>query len=291
MSYYRILGFEKEPFSTSPDPEFLYLSQGHQATMTNVLIELRLRRGLSVVLGDIGTGKTTLSRKLIQALRERGDFIVHYVLDPCFDSEYEFLYSLVRNFGISLDSYSGAPGTPGRASVLDLKEAVEKFLYEKTVIGNKTVVLIVDEAQKLNETSMEMLRVILNYETNDTKLLQLVLFGQLELHSKITKIPNFMDRISFKYTLNPLSLSETREMIQFRIKQANYCSNARLFQDDAIEMIHKISQGYPRKITMLCHRALKQLVMKRKWAVDEEVVGEIVSEDMRAGWLNQTTHH
>jgi len=291
MSYYRILGFEKEPFSTSPDPEFLYLAQGHQATMTNVLIELRLRRGLSVVLGDVGTGKTTLSRKLIQALRERGDFIVHYVLDPCFETEYEFLYSLVRNFGIQMEPSAGMAQQSGRPSVLELKEAVEKFLYEKTVIGNKTVVLIVDEAQKLNEASMEMLRVILNYETNDTKLLQLVLFGQLELHSKITRIPNFMDRISFKYTLNPLSLSEAREMIHFRIKQADYCSNARLFQEDAIEMIHRISQGYPRKITMLCHRALKQLVMKRKWAVDEEVVGEIVSEDMRAGWLNQTTHH
>src|SRR5512137_1115880 len=105
MSYYRILGFEKEPFSTSPDPEFLYLAQGHQATMTNVLIELRLRRGLSVVLGDIGTGKTTLSRKLIQALRERGDFIVHYVLDPCFENEYEFLLSLVRNFSINVEQY------------------------------------------------------------------------------------------------------------------------------------------------------------------------------------------
>ena len=291
MSYYRILGFEKEPFSTSPDPEFLYLAQGHQATLTNVLIELRLRRGLSVVLGDIGTGKTTLTRKLIQALRERGDFIVHYVLDPCFESEQEFLYSLVRNFSISLEPYTGyRQGDASHVSVLDLKEAVEKFLYEKTVIGNKTVVLIIDEAQKLNEVSMEMLRVILNYETNDTKLLQLALFGQLELHSKIMKYPNFMDRISFKYTLNPLSLDEARQMIQFRIKKANYCSNSKLFQDDAIEMIHKISQGYPRKITMLCHRALKQLVMRQKWAVDEEIIGEIISEDMRAGWLIQTRH-
>jgi len=290
MSYYRMLGFEKEPFSTSPDPEFLYLSQGHQATLTNVLIELRLRRGLSVVLGDVGTGKTTLSRKLIQSLKERGDFIVHYVLDPCFENEYEFLYSLVRNFSINVDQYAGSRMEGSRPSVMDLKEAVEKFLYEKTVIGNKTVVLIVDEAQKLNEASMEMLRVILNYETNDTKLLQLALFGQLELHSKIMKIPNFMDRISFKYTLNPLSLDETREMILFRIRQANYCSNVRLFQDDAIEMIHKISQGYPRKITMLCHRSLKQLVMKRKWIVDEEIIEEIVSEEMRAGWLSQIPH-
>lgn len=290
MSYFRILGFEKEPFSTSPDPEFLYLAQGHQATLTNVLIELRLKRGLSVVLGDVGTGKTTLSRKLIQALRERGDFIVHYLLDPCFQNEHEFLYSLVRNFSINVDQYNGFKAETSRASVMDLKEAVEKFLYEKTIIGNKTVVLIIDEAQKLDEASIEMLRVILNYETNDSKLLQLVCFGQLELHSRIMKIPNFMDRISFKYTLNPLSLIETKEMIQFRIKQAEYCSGSRLFQDDAIEMIHKISHGYPRKITMLCHRALKQLVMKRKWAVDEELVREIVAEDVRAGWLSQTTH-
>jgi general secretion pathway protein A len=291
MSYYRILGFEKEPFSTSPDPEFLYLAQGHQSTMTNVLIELRLRRGLSVVLGDVGTGKTTLSRKLIQALRERGDFIVHYVLDPCFENEHEFLLSIARNFSIQLDPGSGLRQDLSHASVLELKEAVEKFLYEKTVIGNETVVLIIDEAQKLNEASMEMLRVILNYETNDTKLLQLVLFGQLELHSKITKIPNFLDRISFKYALNPLSLSEAREMILFRIRQANYCSDALLFRDDAIETIHRISQGYPRKMTMLCHRALKQLVMKRKWVVDEEIIEEIVSEDMRAGWLSPTIHH
>lgn len=289
MSYYRILGFEKEPFSTSPDPDFLYLAQGHQATLTNVLIELRLRRGLSVVLGDIGTGKTTLSRKLIQALKERGDFIVHYVLDPCFSSEQEFLYSLVRNFSINLDSCPAyRQGDASRVSILDLKEAIEKFLYEQTVIGNKTVVLIVDEAQKLNEASMEMLRIILNYETNDTKLLQLVLFGQLELHSKIMKIPNFMDRISFKYALNPLSLDEARHMIQFRIRKACYCSSAKLFQDDAIEMIHKISHGYPRKITLLCHRALKHLVMRQKWTVDEEIVEEIVAEDMRAGWLIQT---
>lgn len=288
MSYYRILGFEKEPFSTSPDPEFLYFTEGHQTALTNTLIELRLRRGLSVVLGDVGTGKTTLSRKLIQSLRERGDFIVHYVLDPCFENEHEFLYSLVRNFGIDVAAYRGGAGSEGRVSTLDLKESVEKFLYEKTILEGKTVVLIVDEAQKLNETSIEMLRVILNYETNENKLLQLVLFGQLELHSKVMKIPNFADRISFKYTLNPLSLTETHRLIQFRIEQAKYGSVTKIFHDNAVELIHKASKGYPRKITMLCHRSLKQLVMKRKWAVDEELVREITTEDMRAGWLSQT---
>lgn len=286
MSYYKILGFEKEPFSTSPDPDFLYFTQAHESVLTNVLIELRLKRGLSVILGDVGTGKTTLSRRLIRDLKQRGDFIVHYILDPCFENEFQFLNSLIRNLDIKIEDYipqetAGGPGV----SVMDLKEILEKYLYQKSIIENKTVVVIIDEAQKLNDSTMEMLRVILNYESNENKMLQLVLFGQLELYSRINKIANFMDRISFKYALNPLGLKETKDMIQFRIKHAGYQPNFPLFYDEAIELIHKISHGYPRKMMMLCHRVLKALVMKQKWAVDEEIVREIVDEDVRSGWL------
>src|SRR3989344_1244479 len=103
MSYYRLLGFEREPFSTSPDPEFFYSSRGHDRALTNVLIELRLKRGLSVVLGDVGTGKTTLSRKLIQDLKSRGDCIFHMLMDPCFENKAQFLRSLIRDFGILPD--------------------------------------------------------------------------------------------------------------------------------------------------------------------------------------------
>ena len=142
MSYYRLLGFEKEPFSTSPDPNFFYLTKEHESALTSVLIELRLRRGLSVVLGDVGTGKTSLSRKLIQCLRERGDFIIHMVLDPCFENEHLFLTSLVRNFEINLDQYCDRSRTSGQPTVLDLKEALEKFLYQKCIVEKKTVVLI-----------------------------------------------------------------------------------------------------------------------------------------------------
>lgn len=288
MSYYKILGLEKEPFSTSPDPDFLYFSQGHQSVLTNTLIELRLKRGLSVILGDVGTGKTTLSRKLIQSLKERGDFIVHCVLDPCYENEGEFLNSLVKNFD---RIETPLPSQQVQATtVLDLKETLEKFLYDKCILENKNVVLIIDEAQKLTDVSIEMLRVILNYETNDSKLLQLVLFGQLELYSRIAAIPNFMDRISFKYMLNPLDLKETREMIHFRLRQAGYAGKYSLFQDDAIEKIHKASRGYPRKTTLLCHRALKNLVMKQKWTIDAEMIKELVEEDVNLGWLKPIPH-
>jgi len=193
----------------------------------------------------------------------------------------------VRNLGVSTYEFGGDRKLWELTS-LDLKEALQKFLYNTCVITGKTVVLIFDEAQKLDERSMEMLRVLLNYETNENKLLQVVLMGQLELHSKIMNIANFYDRVSFKFTLNPLGIEETKEMIDFRLKQAGFTWNTRLFLDGAIEAIHRISKGYPRKTTMLCHRALKSLVMQNKWVVDEGTVQSIVNEDMRAGWLTPT---
>ena len=102
MSYFKVLGFAKEPFSTSPDPEFFYLSKEHETALTNLLIELRLKRGLAVILGDVGTGKTTLSRKLIQEIKKREDFTFHIILDPSFENEHLFLSSLVRNFEIKI---------------------------------------------------------------------------------------------------------------------------------------------------------------------------------------------
>jgi len=277
MSYYKILGFEREPFSTSPDPDFFYFSREHEQALTNTLIELRLRRGLSVILGDIGTGKTTLSRKLIQELKDRQDVIFHIVLDPSFENENDFLRSLARNFDIPVNTSLGI-------ETLDVRDALERFLFQKGVKENKSVVLIIDEAQKLNDTSLEMLRVLLNYETNEYKLLQLVLLGQMELHEKIIDIPNFFDRISLKYTLNPFSLKETEEMIEFRIRKAGYKSRMHLFLKEAITDIHQSTQGYPRRITMLCHKALKELVMRNKFVVSAGVITDIIQNEMRAGW-------
>ncbi|MDD5254970.1 MAG: AAA family ATPase, partial [Candidatus Omnitrophica bacterium] len=266
MSYFKVLGFEKEPFSTSPDPEFFYHSREHETVLSNLLIELRLKRGMSVVLGNVGTGKTTLSRKLVQELKAREDFIFHVILNPSFENEQTFLVSLARNFGLDVLSENASP------SLLDLRECFERFLFEKGVKEEKTVVLVVDEAQKINEQSLELLRVFLNYETNQFKLLQLILLGQLELYSTIMKMPNFLDRISFKFTLNPLDCGETKEMIDFRIRQAGYRAAMHLFSDDAVKEIHRHTSGYPRQITMFCHRALKSLVLKNKFVVDPEMV-------------------
>ena len=278
MSYYRVLGFEKEPFSTSPDPEFFYSSREHDRAMTNVLIELRLKRGLSVVLGDVGTGKTTLSRKLIQDLKTRGDCHFHILLDPCFENKTLFLQSLVRNFGIL--SETAAQG----ASITALRENLERFLFEKGVVEEKTVILIIDEAQKLEPVLLEELRLLLNYETNQFKLLQLVLVGQTELLTTIKGIPNFFDRISYKTTLWPLDFEETKEMIFFRVGQAGYKSHLDLFLEDALREIYHYTRGYPRQVTMMCHRALKEMILRNAAVVDRQVVRTIIEEDIRTGW-------
>jgi len=146
MSYYKVLGFLREPFSTSPDPEFFYESREHETALTNLMIELRLKRGLSVVLGDVGTGKTTLSRKLIQLLRAKEDFIFNIILDPAFESEELFLTKIARNFELTPHVLN--------PTILDVQEALERFLFRKGIEENKTVVLIIDEAQKLNEVTL-----------------------------------------------------------------------------------------------------------------------------------------
>ena len=191
MQYYRLLGFEMEPFSTSPDPDFLFLSREYDLALTNILIELRLKRGLTVILGEIGIGKTTLSRKIIKELKDREDFIFHVILNPTFENEKEFFTSLIKNFQIPY------PQNQDFNSLLisDMRDIFEKFLLHKTLSEGKIIVLIIDEAQKLTSETLESLRILLNYETNEFKLVQLVLLGQLELYSKLLEMQNFYDRI------------------------------------------------------------------------------------------------
>ena len=279
VGYYSVLGFEREPFSTSPDPEFFYHTREHDLALTNLLIELRLRRGLSVIFGDIGTGKTTLCRKLLHELNKRGDMIFHMILNPSFENESHFLASLVRNFEIELPDN----GEINTNDIMQLRDTIERFLIEKTLEENHTIILLIDEAQKLDLATLETLRILLNFETNDHKLIQLVLLGQLELYSKVVHMSNLMDRISFKFTLNPLDVKETGELIQFRIQRAGFRQEKRLFLDEAISEVYNYTKGYPRKINMLCHKVLKELVILNQTIVDREIVREVIAKEQQ--WL------
>jgi general secretion pathway protein A len=271
MSYYKVLGLETEPFSTSPDPNFFYLSQSHNTALKRLEINLRLRRGLSLILGDIGTGKTTLSRTLLQTFQNEDDFIFHIILDPGFESPCEFLLNLAKIFDLPSQF----------KTVSEFKGALKKYLFQTGVEENKTVVLIIDEGQKISGENLEVLRTLLNYETNEYKLIQLVIMAQIEFIPIVTKIRNFMDRVALKYTINPLDEDEIKEMVEFRLKQAGYNKHPfKLFTDGALKLIYEQTQGYPRRIAMLCHEALKAIVMKDKAMVDEEIIRGLIGKEL-----------
>lgn len=272
MSYYRLLGLEREPFSTSPDPRFFYLSGEHKAALCRLQIAITLRRGLSVILGDVGTGKTTLSRKLAQALTEDEGVSFHMILNPYFENERQFLAKLCKLFRVKISP---------RASALDHIEAIERYLFSTGVEKGRTVVLLIDEAQILPDFVLEILRILLNYETNEYKILQLVLMAQLELLPRISRMSNFWDRISLKYVINPLGEDEIRKMIEFRLRQAGYAGGSRVFADDAIREIARHTQGYPRKLNMLCHNAMEALVMHDKRVVDAALVRRLIDSELK----------
>ena len=271
MSYYTVLGLTKEPFSTSPDPSFFFRSSSHVQALTRLEIAIRLRRGLSLILGEVGTGKTTLARTLLSNFPQEDGFAFHMIMDPSFESEYQFLMQLCRLFGLR-EPYK---------STLDCREAIEHHLFHSGVTENRTTVLLVDEGQKLSPDMLEHLRVLLNYETNEFKLLQVVIFGQMELVGRIARLKNFIDRVALKYIINPLSEEETAEMIRFRLISAGLPPGRALFTPEAIRAVHHFTQGYPRQIALVCHNALEALVMQDRAVVDDTVIGGLIHDESR----------
>ena len=271
MSYYKLLGLEHEPFSTSPDPHFLFLSAAHRAALYRLRIAVRLQRGLCLVLGDVGTGKTTLSRRLAQLLPQDGPIDLHVVLNPYFASDQEFLLALMEAFHLD----PGSPTPPVRAML----SAIERYLFTRGVEAGRTVTLLIDEAQQLSPSNLELLRALLNYETHDMKLLQLILMAQLEFLPTLRNIRNLWDRISLRYVLNPLDERETKELIEFRLRQAGFTSREPLFAEDAIRDIYYATQGYPRRIALLCHDALERLVMDHQPVVTAPLIRSLVDTD------------
>lgn len=271
MSYYSFFGLKEEPFSTSPDPSFFWLSESHRGAFFRLQIAIKLKRGLSVVLGDVGTGKTTLSRRLFQVM-QAPDVDFHPVFTPFARTDIQFVHLLLEAFQLRV-----APSATG--FLVAALSAIERHLLKRALEQRKTVVLLIDEAQKLIPESLEILRALLNYESHEQKLLQLILMGQAELLPKLTRSKNFWDRVSLKQVLRPLTVIETEKLIQFRLERAGWIGPGHLFSSEACQLIYQISRGYPRQMTRLAHDALEFAMMKDKPRVDRSLVETLIEEE------------
>lgn len=257
MDYFSILNLKKEPFSNSPDPEFFFNSRQHLDCLQKLELSLLLRRGLNVIIGEVGTGKTTLCRQLIRRFAQKEEVDTHLILDPHFLNASEFL-STVTKMLVGKKPVAGSHDW-------QIKEHIKQYLFRKGVDEKKTVVLIIDEGQKIPAFCLEILREFLNYETNEYKLLQIVIFAQTEFENTIRKYPNFADRINLYHQLKPLGFKDTRRMIKFRLeKSSNSRRKLNLFTYPALWAIFRITGGYPRKIINLCHQSILSMIIQNR---------------------------
>lgn len=262
MDYFKILNLRTEPFSNSPDPVFFFRSEQHVACLQKLELAIRLRRGLNVIIGDIGTGKTTLSRQFILQNKDDSNLELHLILDPSFNSPLEFLSHI-----------SGIFGLPASESEWQMKENIKNYLFKKGIDQGKTIIIVIDEGQKLPEFSLEILREFMNYETNEFKLLQVIIFAQNEFRAVMEKYPNFADRVNLCSYLDPLSFKETRSLINFRLRQASETGKVpNLFTLPAYWSIFKFSGGRPRKIIQLCHKLLLAMIIQNRSRITSAMV-------------------
>ena len=260
MDYFSILSLDREPFSNSPDPDYFYHSRQHLDCLQKLELSLHLRRGLNVIIGDVGTGKTTLCRQIIRRFAQRKEVETHLILDPVFKDGPDFLATVARLL-------SGRQ-PPAEASEWQVKEFIKNSLFRKGVDQKKITVLIIDEGQKIPDFCLEILREFLNYETNEYKLLQIVIFAQTEFEAVIRSHPNFADRINLRHYLRPLSFSDTRMMIRFRLEKSSTSKqNLDLFTLPALIAIYRTTGGFPRKIINLCHQCILAMIIQNRTKV------------------------
>ncbi|TFG91739.1 MAG: hypothetical protein E4H15_05245 [Syntrophobacterales bacterium] len=256
MDYFSVLDFSREPFSNSPEPEFFYQSPQHVECLQKLELSVRLRRGLNTVIGDVGAGKTTISRQIIRRFADDKNVETYLMLDPYFGGPTEFLRAIIDILGI-------AGGNPDDTE-WHLKEKIKNHLFDKGVGEGKTLVLIIDEGQKIPDFCLEILREFLNYETNEHKLLQIIIFAQKEFYGVLEAHTGFADRINFSYDLRPMNFTDTRAMIRFRLDTAGGGESDKKvrFTLPALWAIYRATGGYPRKIVGLCHRIILALIIQ-----------------------------
>ncbi|MTJ02521.1 ExeA family protein [Idiomarina piscisalsi] len=242
--YQNYFGLQAEPFSIAPDPNYLYLSERHQEALAHLTQGLQGSGGFILLTGEVGTGKTTVSRALIEQLPESTE--TAFILNPMLNED-ELLASLCDEFGIRYQKRS--------ATRKVLTDKLSQFLLKANEDGRQCVVLI-DEAQHLRPQVLEQLRLLTNLETHNKKLLRVILIGQPELQDLLRRqeLRQLAQRITARYHLLPLTEQDTQRYIAYRLQVAG--ANRPLFTAAAAKRAHQLTQGIPRLLNLYCDRAL-----------------------------------
>lgn len=264
--YEAFWGLNEAPFSLTPDPRFLYLSRGHEDALMMLHYAVTRNKGAAMLSGDIGLGKTTVSRRLLELLdpvKNRVVLIVNPILTPT-----QILQETLAQLDVQCDSRNR------QVLVGELHKTLVRW-YEH----GRRVVLMVDEAHLIrNSATLEELRLLLNCQMNDQFLINLLLLGQVELRDKIKKVPALEQRLAVRQHLKPLDAVESGEMILHRLKVAGYTGDQSPFTPDAICEMHKYSKGTPRLISTIADNALMIAFARKQKSIDGFLVHEVVSE-------------
>jgi len=256
-------GFRKFPFENVPDPDFFYLSKTHEEALSRLIYAAKMRKGGAMLSGDIGCGKTTLTKVYIQKLSVE-QFDIGLIINPKLEP-LEFLQEVLYQLGMT--------------DVPDSKGGCLHLLNEKmtqNVEAHKETLLIVDEAQALDESGFEEVRLLLNSQVNGRFPINVVLVGQPELRGKIKDMEQLEQRIAIKYHLTPFDQDDTARYITFRQEKAGGAKN--VFTPEAIEKIYEITEGVPRKINNLCDLSLLIARSKNGKMVDPQIIEDIMSD-------------
>ncbi|MDD5561277.1 MAG: AAA family ATPase [Candidatus Omnitrophica bacterium] len=279
--YCQFYGLKERPFNVTSDPAFFFSSKKHKEAISHLLYGVSQRKGIIVLTGEIGTGKTTICRFFLNHIGK--NVKTAFILNPAF-SETQLLESIIKDFGIA----------PQNKTKLDMVWELNNFLLRESDAGNN-LVLIIDEAQSLKPSLLEQIRLLSNLETEKDKLLQVILVGQPELNNRINlyDLRQLRQRIMVRYHIGPLDGDEIKPYINHRLEVAGDGpsgdkKNHRIkFSDEAIDEIGRFSAGTPRLINMICDRALLAGFVSETNHIDLNIIKrcleELDSYSVRAG--------